>query len=67
MDVSKQTWKILSFDRIRKEMHDLLAAAVQLMAFMIEAFPGHMQDAFEDEPGFEIVLKEAWRAVSSLT
>jgi hypothetical protein len=20
-----------------------------------------MQDAFEDEPGFEIVLKEAWR------
>jgi hypothetical protein len=39
---------------------DLLGAALHLMAFMIQAFPEHMEEAFQDEPGFEIVLKEAW-------
>jgi hypothetical protein len=60
-DAADAVLELLELIGAMKEHGDaLLAAALQFMTFMIQAFPEHMQDAFQDEPGFEIVLKEAW-------
>jgi hypothetical protein len=51
-----------SIGGLSEDSETLLAKTVAIMAFLIDAAPDRMRESFEDEPGFELVLRLAANA-----
>jgi hypothetical protein len=51
-----------SIGGLSEDSETLLAKTVAIVAFLVDAAPDRMRESFEDEPGFELVLKLAANA-----